>query len=107
MKNIFIPLAFLLLLSSCSGKIIQSSSTIEKDSVFVDTVHHKKIIKEKGDSVGAVIQLPQTLINRTKTLTSPKEEEVISFTAEDPIVFKQEVKKGRLTESVTIHKKEN
>lgn len=93
-------------LSSCSPKIIQTTKTIEKDSVHVDSVKTTRIIKTKGDSVGMAFKLPAAKIVYSEKDIKPPEEE-LSFPAEDPIVFKKVQKQGRLTESVTISKKGN
>lgn len=93
-------------LSSCSPKIIQTTKTIEKDSVHVDSVKTVKIIKTKGDSIGMAFKLPAAqIVYPEKDVKAPEEE--LSFPAEDPIVFKKVQKQGRLTESVTISKKGN
>lgn len=99
-------LPLLMLLAGCSQKVIQSTSTIEKDSIHIDTVKTVKVVKKKGDSVGVAFKLPVAqIIYPEKTVKDP--EQSLPFQAEDPIVFKKTEKQGRLTESVTISKKGN
>ena len=102
--KILLPIICLLLLASCSHRIIQTTKTVEKDSIHVDTLKTQRIVKTKGDSVGMSFKLPDAKIVYPES--NIKEPE-LSFPSEDPIIFKKTQKQGRLTESVTISKKGN
>lgn len=107
MKIVLYAILFALL-TNCSQKIIQSSKTIEKDSVHVDSVVTRKIIKTKGDSVGFGFKLSDIgpLIT-SENIKDLKTGEVLAFKEEDPIIFKKTQKNGHLTQSVTISKSGN
>jgi putative lipase involved disintegration of autophagic bodies len=109
MMRILLPLICLLFLASCSPRFTQTTKTVEKDSVHVDTVKTQRIVKIKGDSVGMAFRLPDVkgeIIYPAKS-APPEKQFDSTFPSEDPIVFQKTQKEGRLTESVTISKKGN
>lgn len=98
---------FLITLASCSKQIITTTKTVEKDSVHVDTVKTKKIVKTKGDSAGIKFNLSEiTQPPTTSTTETLRLEPPVTFT-DDPVVFHKQVKTGHLTETVDITKKGN
>jgi hypothetical protein len=102
MKNLFFVIA-ILFLASCSHRIIQTTKTVEKDSVHVDTVKTQIVKKVKGDSVGMGFKLPSAIIILPEEVGT----DLFGIAPEDPIVFQRTQKTGRLTETVTISKKGN
>jgi len=98
-----------LFLTSCSHRIIQTTKTVEVDSIKVDTLKTQKIVKTKGDSTGVSFNLGQLFTGKILYPESTPEKSIkepeLSFPSEDPIIFKKTQKTGRLTETITISKK--
>lgn len=97
---------------SCSPKIIQSSKTVEKDSVHVDSTTQRIVKKIKGDSSGLsfnLSELPHIELTPPGQIIYPEIKKEIplgdmGFIIEDSIVFHKTQKQGRLTQTVDISK---
>ena len=90
------------ILSSCSQKIIQSTKTVEKDSVHVDTVKTRKIVKTKGDSTGLKFNISEVKDQEENFVVASE-----STIKKDSVIFHRTSRKGGVTTSVDITRKGN